>query len=251
MIRYNIAEVVPHYQPIVQLSTGKIVSYESLARFVGVDGKKMFPGDVGHLFENPEFLWELFERMFPKVVEHAQTGVPIAVNVDVHSLTERFFYFIEHVFHKYPGAKENIHFEVTERSIGRGMDELCEYVNTIRGLGSKVVLDDFGTGGANIECLEQIRFDHVKIDGQFLKAAEMSRGGRKRLQIIVDLLRSYDGVNMPIVAEHIENAHIEAIARDLGIECGQGYYYGAAVPMIKESAVRTLRNDPVAMMVNQ
>lgn len=229
MKRYSITEVVPYYQPIVQLSTGETVMYECLARFMKNDGTKMYPGDINHLFENPEFLWDIFEKLFPKIIEHAHQKITIAINIDVCSITERFFYFVEHLFQIHPEIASHIHFEVTEKNITKGMGELKSNIEQIQKMGSKVVLDDFGTGGANIECLEMVKFDHVKIDGQFLKAGAKTASGYKRLKLIVELLKSY---NTPIVGEHIENAGVEAIAKALGIDYGQGFLYGEAKPLI-------------------
>lgn len=229
MKRYSISEVVPYYQPIVQLSTGKTVMYECLARFIKTDGTRMGPMDISDLFENPEFLWDIFEKLFPKIMEHASQKNAIAINIDVCSITERFFYFVEHLFHHHPHIAPHIHFEVTEKNITKGMGELKSNIEQIQKMGSKVVLDDFGTGGANIECLEMVKFDHVKIDGQFLKAGAANPSGYKRLKLIVELLKSY---HTPIVGEHIENSGVEAIAKALGIDYGQGYLYGQAAPLI-------------------
>lgn len=236
MKRYSITEVVPYYQPIVQLSTGETIMYECLARFIRTDGNRMIPSDINHLFESPEFLWDIFEKLFPKIIEHAQQKITIAINIDVCSITERFFYFVEHLFQTYPNIAPHIHFEVTEKNITKGMGELKANIELIQRMGSKVVLDDFGTGGANIECLEMVKFDHVKIDGQFLKAGAKTASGYKRLKLIVELLKSY---NTPIVGEHIENSGVEAIAKALGIDYGQGYLYGQANPIISRTNVTT------------
>lgn len=229
MKKYVIADIIPYYQPIVDLGSGEVVMHECLARFVGSDGKRLSPAEISHHFEDPVFLWELFESIFPKLTRHACNSNIISVNIDVCSITERFFHYIEASFNKFPNLVHHINFEVTERNIGKNIAQLCEYVTEIQKLGAKVVLDDFGTGGANIECLESINFDHVKIDGQFLKGAMISQSGYRRLQIIVDLLKSYA---MPIVAEHIENDKIESIAKLMGIDYAQGYLYGAPTPLL-------------------
>lgn len=234
MKKYSIAEIVPYYQPIVLINNGKTVMYECLARFIKTNGKTVGPAEMAHLFEIPEFLWEIFEKTFPKVLEHAENNFTIAVNIDVSSISERFFYFIEHLFSKNLNLARQIHFEVTEGNIIKGGGRLVEYATHIQRLGAKVVLDDFGTGGANMEILEKIKFDHVKIDGQFLKSGVKTASGYKRLKLIVELLQSY---NTPIVGEHIENSEIEAIAKTLGIDYGQGFLYGHAAPIISYGAI--------------
>lgn len=223
MRRYSIGDAIPHYQPIVELSTGKTAMYECLARFKGLGGDPILPADIGHLFEDPLFLWDLFENTFPKVLRHAMSGRVIAVNIDLCSMGERFFSYLEHVFHKHPTAARNILFEVTERDIGRDLSALADCVEKIKGFGCQVAMDDFGTGGANIECLQAVGFDHVKIDGQFFREAAVSESGFKKLELIVKLLRIHKG---QIVGEHIENGEIDAIAKKLGVDYAQGYHYG-------------------------
>lgn len=247
MKKYFIADIIPYYQPIVDLKSGEVAMHECLARFVGSDGKRLSPAELSYHFDDAVFLWELFEAIFPKLTRHACNSNIISVNVDVCSITERFFHYIEAFFNKFPNLVNHINFEVTERNIGKNIAQLCEYVTEIQKLGAKVVLDDFGTGGANIECLESVRFDHVKIDGQFLKAAVISQGGHRRLQIIVDLLKSY---NVPIVAEHIENDKIESIAKLMGIDYAQGYLYGTPTPLLSKAkypmANKLVKQDVVA-----
>lgn len=230
MRKYSISSIVLHYQPIVRLSSGEIAMYECLARFIDTEGNGLGPIDLEQLFEAPEFLRDLFEKTLPKIVQHAKDNITVAVNVDVCSLSDQFFCYIERFFNDHPGISEYIHFEITEKNIVKGLGGLREHIEHIRKLGIKVVLDDFGTGGANIECLEKIRFDLVKIDGQFLKAGIKSESGYNRLKLIVDILRSYE---TPIVGEHIENKEIEAIAKKLLIDYGQGHYYGMPKPIIE------------------
>lgn len=229
MRRYGIRDLVLHYQPIVWIPTGETAMYECLARFINVDGIGIAPGDIAHLFDEPEFLWDVFEKTLPRIIQYAKEDISVSINVDVSSLSDRFFYFIEHFFHKHPDIAKSIHLEVTEKNIVKGLGALADHIEAIRKLGLKVVLDDFGTGGANIECLEKVRFDLVKIDGMFMKNSVLNLTCFERLQHIVKLLKSYD---TQIVGEHIENIEIENVAKLLKIDFGQGHFYGMPKPSI-------------------
>lgn len=229
MEKYSIIAVEPHYQPIICLKSGETAMYECLARFRRTDGIKIAPAHISHLFSDHEFLWNVFKEIFPQIVEHTNKNIQISVNLDVYTITDDFFYFIKGYFLKFPSMVQNVHFEVTEQNIIKGLGDLAEKIQAIQNLGAKVVLDDFGTGGANIECLELVNFDYVKIDGRFIRAAETNSLGFKKLRLIVDLLKSY---NAPIIGEHIENYVSEDIAHKLGIDYGQGFLYGYAEPML-------------------
>lgn len=229
MRRYGIRDLVLHYQPIVWIPTGEVAMYECLARFIDANGQGISPDDINHLFDEPEFLWDIFEKTLPRVGRYAKEDISISINVDVTSLSDRFFYFIEHFFHAHPDIAKLIHFEVTEKNIIKGLGSLIGHIKAIQKLGIKVVLDDFGTGGANIECLEKARFDLVKIDGMFMKNSVLNFTCYERLKKIVELLKLY---NTEIVGEHIETFEIEEVARTLKIEYGQGHFYGMPKPSI-------------------
>lgn len=227
---YQIKQVIPYYQPIVDMKSGKILMYESLARLMDYNGNGINSSNMNDLFSDPSFSWKVLQKMLPEVVRYAGAGIEIAINIEASSFGDKFNNMLENLFNSSPQIAGFLHFEITERSIGRDIAGLSEHVDLIKSMGAKVVLDDFGTGASNFECLEQIRFDHVKIDGQFLRAAVSDKSCHRRLALFVDLLKSYSA---PIVGEHVENIEIEMIAKKMGIDYGQGYFYGKPEPTIK------------------
>lgn len=218
MSKAIINSLIPHYQPIVSLSDGQIASYECLARFDN-NGSLQSPGDHEHLFNDENFLDKIFFKSF---FSYLMGGFrePVSFNICPKNLHPAFFELVEMVTLVHPELVQNLHFEVTEHNISRRLGDLPGHVKSLQALGYKVVLDDFGTGGANIECLEKIQFDMVKIDGGIVK---YSTENPKILKDVVTLLRNF---NVEIVAEHIENAKILDIVKDTGIEYGQGYFLG-------------------------
>ena len=213
--------LIPYYQPIVSLYDRSIVSYECLARFITEDRKMMSPDDLLEQFTDKHFLNDLFYKSFFATIRE-ELHVPVAFNLDVLIINSELINVLENITLTHPHLVHYLHFEITEHNIVRGMGSLPAYVSALRGLGYKVILDDFGTGGSSIECLEHIRFDIIKIDGQFLKNSVDSTG-RTRLKAIVDLLKYY---GTELVAEHIETEQIARFAQEIGIEYGQGYLFG-------------------------
>lgn len=217
--------LIPYYQPIVSLHDRSIVSYECLARFITEDGSVMSPDNLLELFTNRHFLNDLFYKSFFATIRE-ELHVPIAFNLDVLIINSGLINVLENIALCYPHLVHYLHFEITEQNIIRGMGSLPAYVSTLRRLGYKVILDDFGTGGASIECVANIRFDIIKIDGQFLKNA-VNLTGRTRLKAIVELLK-HDEIEL--VAEHIETEQIARFAQEIGIEYGQGFLFGQPMP---------------------
>lgn len=234
MRKYQIAEMVPHYQPIVRINDEEVIMYECLGRFRDSKGNGVGPIDIPDLFENSNFLWDVFEKQMNAVVPLVyKKNAIITINTDVNTINDRFIYFIDDFFTNHPGLAQNIHFEVIEKNITtENLNKLGSYVKQMQKLGAKVALDDFGCGGANIDCLEKIKFDYVKVDGQFLTGAVKSPQGYQRLKLIIDLLKSY---NTAIVGEHIETEAIACIANDLKVDYGQGHLYGHPSPVLMET----------------
>lgn len=222
-------KIIPHYQPIIRMSDKIIVKHECLARFIDIEGVGLKPDDMEHLFDDESFLRALFERIMVDVVEYAKQGIPICANVDVKTIDEQFFKTITNLA-AIPGVTEHVGFEITEKNIAKNLVILIDQVKRIQGLGYRVILDDFGAGGANIKTLEHIKFDEVKIDGHFAIKAAKDANGYEKMKLIVDLLRCY---HTPIVAEHIQTQAVEDVVIKLGIEFGQGYLYGVPAVSIR------------------
>jgi EAL domain-containing protein (putative c-di-GMP-specific phosphodiesterase class I) len=196
--------------------------FECLARF-NFGGRVFSPSDFELHFNDKEFLWQLFESSIPSLISHTKRDFEICVNIDVNTLTEQFFSIVESLALDYMQITKSIHFEITEKHILGGLDTLPYSIDRLRSIGHKIILDDFGTGGANLECLEHIKFDLIKIDGQFLSGATKGIDGLNKLKHIVGLLQCY---KTDIVAEHIENEETAKIAENLNICYGQGYLFG-------------------------
>lgn len=223
---------IPHYQPIVSLQeiNRPIVGHECLARFVGPGYSLLGPNDLKDEFREPRFLTYLFNNSFYHVIKEIQS-TPIFLNLHaVVADSPIFLMMFEKVISSEPHLKDMISLELTERQITM-VHNLPEKLKNVQQLGVKIVLDDFGTGEANLEILEKFGFDGIKIDGQFLKNCT-TQSGVDRLNSIVELLRCYS--DSPLVAEHIETEEIACVAKRAGIEYGQGYLFGRPIPALPQ-----------------
>jgi EAL domain-containing protein (putative c-di-GMP-specific phosphodiesterase class I) len=101
MFKNELGCFVPHYQPIVRLSDHTTAMFECLARF-NCNGKIAGPVDYEHLFDNNDFLWQLFENSLPHIMAHTKNDMTICVNIDVDSLTNVFFTIVEDLANTFP-----------------------------------------------------------------------------------------------------------------------------------------------------
>lgn len=221
----GVASFVPHYQPIVSLRNKKISKYEMLARFISGDGHALSPIDMADMFDNERFLKELLTQSI-HIMSTSTHMQKVSINIDPICFENSFVYdLLDSVPHNLCSL---IDFEITERDIGNNLTALISAVPQLRKRGFKVSMDDFGSGSANLRCLEKVKFDAIKIDGYFLKNAR-NGSGLSKLKSMVEFLRHYE---VELIAEHIENEEIAMIAEGLGFDYGQGFYYGMPKPKI-------------------
>jgi EAL domain-containing protein (putative c-di-GMP-specific phosphodiesterase class I) len=91
----------------------------------------------------------------------------------------------------------------------------------------RIALDDFGTGYSSLQNLHELRFDKLKIDRSFVTDLHVNEESRKLVTAIVSLARN---LNLPVVAEGIEDVEVAETLRDMGCTYGQGYAFGRPMP---------------------
>jgi diguanylate cyclase len=134
---------------------------------------------------------------------------------------------VEAALSRYQVVPGSLVLEMTEHALLDTSGNPSRTLARLRDLGVRIALDDFGTGYSSLSYLEQLAIDVIKIDRAFVQAA---RGGASRAPVaaaMVDLARR---LGMLSVAEGIETEEDERVARQLGCDLGQGYYYGRPQP---------------------
>ncbi len=112
---------------------------------------------------------------------------------------------------------------MTETAALNNLDASIKSLNALREMGFKLAIDDFGTGYAHVELLSKLVVDYIKIDGMFILDVDKDEQKLKTLNALVYIAKNY---NAKIIAEFVENENVVLILKKLGIEYGQGYYFG-------------------------
>ena len=121
-------------------------------------------------------------------------------------------------------AAERLILEITESSAMAVPDLVSVFMQDLQQRGVAFALDDFGAGYTSFRYLREFYFDIIKIDGQFVKGISENADNQVLMQALLDIARHFD---MFTVAEAVENAQDAQYLTDLGIDCLQGYYFGA------------------------
>jgi EAL domain-containing protein (putative c-di-GMP-specific phosphodiesterase class I) len=116
--------------------------------------------------------------------------------------------------------------EIIETALVSDIETAKSILTALQSAGIKVCLDDFGTGYSSLYHLRELRFDKVKIDRSFVQSMVNNPESEKIVDAILGLTKS---LNLPTVAEGIEDLPVLLRLAAKGCEFGQGYYFGKAV----------------------
>nr|WP_314445428.1 EAL domain-containing protein [uncultured Sphingomonas sp.] len=223
-----------HFQPIVDLLTGRTVANEALARWMDPELGNVSPSEFVTIAEQLNVIGNLGDHLmnlaFAEAV-HWDPAVRLSLNLSAvqlcsADLSEKVLAALERA-----GAKpERLQVEVTETALFADFATAKRNLADLRAAGVMVVLDDFGAGYASIGYLREFQFDQIKLDGALVTAALDNADGERLLGAVISLCR---GIGAPIVAEHIESERHLALMLKLGCTLGQGFWLQPPVPAAK------------------
>ena len=214
------------YQPIVYLNTGEISHYEALTRFTQ-------PGSTGETVEFVErfgisdaFDLAVAVKVIAAAEESAAQKSHIAFNISGRTISSpsTFGLLAGMLAHKRALAPRLL-IEITESSEIVDLGAANKAVQTLRAMGFRVGLDDFGAGAASLQYLHGLTVDFVKFDGSLVKKIGRSRRDETLLVGVINLCRE---LGVHTVAEFLESPDQVARAKEMGFDMGQGHYFGAA-----------------------
>jgi diguanylate cyclase (GGDEF)-like protein len=222
--------LTPVYQPIINLSTGRILGYEGLVR---VPKESTF-AHAGALFDAAEVagrVLDLDRAALDVVLRGAHSiddSMSLSVNISPRTLESAEFSSAAFLSilrrHGLPPAR--IVLELTEREAIRDAERLNAALIGVQNAGVRVAADDVGAGNAGLRLLSQFRFDVVKIDLSLVQAA----GGDKTHSVLRSIVEMADRLGATTIAEGVETSAQLRTARRLGITAGQGYLLGRPGP---------------------
>ena len=235
-----------YYQPIVSLSSGRIVGFETLSRWQRPEGLVM-PGDFIAVADetgiilpiNRQLLYDAcrqlhsWQALFP-------SDPPLSVNVNI---TPKQFEQPDLALQIGKTLKETgldpscLNLEITETIAMGDADRSAIVLTELKALGARLAIDDFGTGYSSLSRLQRFPVDTLKIDRSFISRMNTDHETGAIVRIIVMLAH---GLRLKVVAEGVETEAQADLLRDIGCELAQGYLYSKPVPA--ETIEQLLRN---------
>lgn len=243
-----------HYQPQVDLSTGRVIGYEALIRWSHAVRGNISPGVFIPIAESSHLICDLGYWILRQSALQAKTwldeGVPapaIAVNVSAAQIwNSDLVSDVSSVLAETGLPPQFLCLELTESLlVDHNEGRVRSVLKSLKKLGVSLALDDFGTGYSSLGYLTQLPFDKLKIDRVFIDGAPDSSRATELLRGIIALGR---GLGMTTIAEGAEKQQEIALLQELGCDQVQGFVYSRPVPA-NEAIAFALRLDANALAV--
>ncbi len=228
-------ELQIYYQPIVDVSIGKVIGFEALSRWQRSNGEWVSPADFIPLAERTGLIsditiWAL--RTVAKQLEQwqktiADRSVYVSINVAAVSFTdERFYAELDQMLKKHLHSSRQIKLELTESMLMKNADAMLLRLDQLSAMGFELLLDDFGTGYSSLAALNRLPINTVKIDQSFV--ADL--GDREQAaSVIKTILSLASHLNMSVISEGVESPEQAQELNRLGCHLMQGYLFGRPV----------------------
>jgi EAL domain-containing protein (putative c-di-GMP-specific phosphodiesterase class I)/CheY-like chemotaxis protein len=230
-------EVVPWFQPIVQLdspTSWSLVGVEALARWVHPVRGVLTPDAFLHLAESAEDMATLtlaiLRRTAAVLPAWRAAGIDVWASVNLAPLLLRDLSWPDRIGTIWAEARnpaQRLVLEITEDGLMADPDLAREILARFRLKGFGLALDDFGSGYSSLQQLYRLPFDHLKIDRAFVADLETSEEARTIVRCLVELGR---GLGLSVCAEGVETLSALEFLWDLGCRTAQGWLFARPVP---------------------
>ena len=210
------------FQPVVDLSDGKVVYYESLIRLTTADGTQLLPAEILPVAQRLGLMYRLTRKVLDLVLRALAEvpGVSISVNLSGSDLAdERLLAEIVLVLKDADVVPGRVVFEIAEDVLLADLIDARRWIEQLTALGCRFVVDDFGTGLGVFVLLGVSGIEQVKLAQTVTEALAHSQEARQFVRAVRELIESQ---GKRAVAAFIENSELLADAVDAGFDFGQG-----------------------------
>jgi len=222
-----------HYQPVIDIDSGKLVGAEALARLIDEEGE-IGPSIFIPIAESTGLIVELGEWVAREACQqqvrwrNADLNIKIAVNVSPLQFRQQNFVDKLHGIIIETGIDPVcLEIEVTESTLMESVEDAVDILKRIKSLGVNIALDDFGTGYSSLSSLTSLPLDKLKVDQSFVRRVEHDAASRAVTEAVIALGRS---LKLDVHGEGIETENALQYLREHGCNQAQGFLFSKALP---------------------
>ena len=230
------------YQPIYDLSSGKLAGYECLARWLDPEKGLIPPGEFIPVLEEHHLIAKLDQYMLTEICREAEQRsrmgigeVPLSFNISRSDFNgEEVFETILRIADHYHIPHHLLNVEITESAFSADPDFLNDQVEKLHQAGFQVWMDDFGSGYSSLGNLQSMKVDLVKLDIRFLRSYELEKkngNAAHAADMITAVIRLAETLGLHTLCEGAETKEQIDLLRAAGCEYAQGFYLGRPAPL--------------------
>ena len=215
------------YQPQVDIASGEVTGFEALLRWHHPERGQVPPSDFIPIAEDSGLILQIGDWVLRQACREAARWVsPLTIAVNVSAVQLHAPHFVQ-------GLKEalistgldpaRLEIEITETALIRNINSALTSLKRIKALGVRVAMDDFGTGYSSLSNLRAFPFDKIKVDQSFIRAVHTNAQSAAIVRAVLGLGK---GLNLPILAEGVEQSEELEFLRGEICDSAQGYWFG-------------------------
>ncbi|AZE59563.1 MULTISPECIES: putative bifunctional diguanylate cyclase/phosphodiesterase [Pseudomonas fluorescens group] len=228
-------EFTLHYQPKLELKTGRIVGAEALARWFQPRAGWISPTDFIPVAEDSGLIVRVTQWVLRQACEQAQAwramglpSLPISVNISAIDFRQRDFVDNLAAILQRTGLPPTLlELEITESVLMQNVDATVDRLHRIKAMGVRLALDDFGTGYSSLSYLRRFPIDVLKIDQSFVRGLSVNSQDAQLISAIIGMGKSLE---LNIIAEGVETLEQLKFLQAQQCEEGQGFLFSKALP---------------------
>ncbi len=226
-----------YYQPKYNIRGDKAVltSAEALVRWEHPEYGMVSPGEFISLFENnglihklDRYVWNEAAAQIKRWEDNYGANLPVSVNVSRVDIFDPMLGEELLMITKTNGiAPKKLLLEITESAYTDNSQQIIDTVSSLRDIGFKIEMDDFGCGYSSLNMLTSLPIDALKLDMKFIRNICTNKKDFRLVEIMIDIARL---VEVPVIAEGVETKEQMELLKNIGCDIIQGYYFSKPVP---------------------
>lgn len=226
--------ITAYYQPLIRSTSRRVCDEEALARWIDPEKGIMSPADFIPVLEDTKLIYKVDLHIVDVILEHYKKKkhdklniVPVSVNLSRADFD--MCDIVEEICNRVDTAgmpRELLTIEITESLIGENFAYIKEQVRRFQELGFKVWMDDFGSGYSSLNLLQDMQFDVIKFDMQFMRQFD----NPKSRTMLAELLKMAVRLGIETVTEGVETEEQVEFLCEAGCTRMQGYFFSKPLP---------------------
>lgn len=233
-------DLLLHYQPQIDISTGRLVGVEALVRWQHND-QLIYPDKFIPYAEKTGLIRDITRWVITEAVKQLSEwqsvgkSLRVSVNLSFRDLDDdSLVHYILEILNEWHVAPQNLMLEITETSVMEDPNRTLKVLHRLNDMGLSISIDDFGTGYSSMMYLKKLPISEIKIDRSFVSDLISNADSLVIVHSIIDLAHN---LGMSVTAEGVESQNILDKLTSLNCDVSQGYFTGR--PMNSAALIKT------------